>query len=397
MNHRELNQIVLLSGEEQALRLNRIRSIMSGKGIDAMLISDYANIYYLTGRVFAGYIYISAEASSIPLYFIRRPVTLQGDGMVRISKPEQIAESIGLNLPGSIGLELDLLSYSMAERMKKAIPAEVVNCSGVMREARSVKTRMELDKIRHAGILHASVYNLIPSLYEEGMTDIELQIEIERQLRLKGCLGLFRISGSSMETHMGTLIAGDNADMPSPYDFSMGGSGIDPSLPMGADGSVIRPGHTVMVDLNGAFGGYMTDMSRVFSVGSVSNEALEAHLCSIEICRQLEITGVPGTPARELYETAVTIAEKSGLKRYFMGHRQQAGFIGHGVGIEINELPVIAPRSRDILTEGNVIALEPKFVIPGTGAVGIENTYEVTSSGLKSLTLAPEEILPLDE
>ena len=78
-----------------------------------------------------------------------------------------------------------------------------------------------------------------------------------------------------------------------------------------------------------------------------------------------------------------------------MGHRQQAGFVGHGVGIEINEAPVIAPRSRDIIEEGNVIALEPKFVIPDTGAVGIENTYAVGGASTDCLTLAPVEILPL--
>ncbi|MDE7443677.1 MAG: M24 family metallopeptidase, partial [Muribaculaceae bacterium] len=77
-------------------------------------------------------------------------------------------------------------------------------------------------------------------------------------------------------------------------------------------------------------------------------------------------------------------------------HRQHAGFIGHGVGIEINELPVIAPRSRDILQADNVIALEPKFVIPHVGAVGIENTYVVTADGLKCLTNAPEEIIGLE-
>ena len=79
-----------------------------------------------------------------------------------------------------------------------------------------------------------------------------------------------------------------------------------------------------------------------------------------------------------------------------MGHRQHAGFIGHGVGIEINELPVIAPRSRDIIREHNVIALEPKFVIPDTGAVGIENTYIVHSDHVECITPAPEEIIYFD-
>lgn len=74
---------------------------------------------------------------------------------------------------------------------------------------------------------------------------------------------------------------------------------------------------------------------------------------------------------------ALDMARQAGLEHYFMGHRQHAGFVGHGVGIEINELPVIAPRSRDILEAGNVIAIEPKFIIPGVGAVGIESTYVV--------------------
>lgn len=147
-----------------------------------------------------------------------------------------------------------------------------------------------------------------------------------------------------------------------------------------------------MADINGNFTGYMTDMTRTFRLGEISPLAETAHRCSIEICRRLETEGKSGAKASDLYEIAVDMARQAGLHDYFMGHRQKAGFIGHGVGIEINELPVIAPRSRDILAENNVIALEPKFVIPKIGAVGIENTYVVTSTGLRKLTLAPEEL-----
>ena len=79
-----------------------------------------------------------------------------------------------------------------------------------------------------------------------------------------------------------------------------------------------------------------------------------------------------------------------------MGHASQAGFVGHGVGIEINELPVIAPRSRDIIEAGNVVALEPKFVIPGIGAVGIENTYIAGSDGGECITNVAETPIELD-
>ena len=165
---------------------------------------------------------------------------------------------------------------------------------------------------------------------------------------------------------------------------------------MGANGEEIKPGETIMVDMNGDFTGYMTDMTRTFALGDIESLALKAHQCSIDIHDTLKTMARPGVEAKSLYETAYKMAKDAGLERFFMGHRQHAGFIGHGVGIEINELPVIAPRSKDILQKGNVIAIEPKFVIPNVGAVGIENTYHVTDDGLECLTNSPEQIIYFD-
>nr|MBD5377419.1 aminopeptidase P family protein [Bacteroides sp.] len=385
-----------MSHDELTRRQERVRSLMKADAShpDALLITDYANIFYLTGRVFAGQIYLPLEGEMI--CFVRRPVDLEGDGTVRIRKPEEMAQTIGLNAPARLGLELDITAWSAVKRLSAVFPeAEIINASPIMRMARAVKTDLEIEMVRRSGVAHEEVYSRIPRLYSEGMTDLQLQVEIERESRLKGCLGMFRISGTSMETFMGSLIAGDNADAPSPYDFAMGGAGLDPSLPVGANDSTILPGNTVMVDLNGNFTGYMTDMSRVYSLGEISELARKAHQCSIDIHRMIAKAAVPGTPAKALYEMAMELVKERGLENYYMGHRQQAGFIGHGVGIEINELPVIAPRSRDIIERNNVIALEPKFVIPHTGPVGIENTYRVTDTGLECLTNSPEEIISL--
>ncbi len=387
-----MTTLQLLTPEESALRLSRIQRLMADASVPAILVTDNANIYYLTGRVFDGYIYIPAEGA--PLYFVRRPVDLGGDGVVRIRKPEQIAESLTLNIPPVVGLELDLLPYTSAQRISAIFPgSEIVNASPVLRAARSVKTEVEIGMIKQSGLRQERVYRMVPRLYRDGMTDLELQVEIERVSRLEGCLGQFRISGDSMELCMGNVLVGDNADNPTPYDFAMGGRGLDPSLPVGADGTMIRRGNSVMVDVNGNYTGYMTDMTRTFSLGEVDALAMRAHRCSIDICERLAAMGTPGAEAKQLYHTAEEMAREAGLERYFMGHAQKAGFVGHGVGIEINEMPVIAPRSRDILAEGNVIALEPKFVIPGVGAVGIENTYVMTSAGMQSLTNAPVEII----
>lgn len=384
----------LLDPQEAQLRFDKLRRQMEAEKTDAVIITDNADIYYLTGRVFDGYIYVTPEG--IPIYFVRRPVDLEGDGVVTIRKPEEMARTIGLNAPHRIGLELDVTAWSVAQRLSKVFEgSEIINFSPSMRQLRSVKTPAEIEKIRQSGIRQERVYRRIPHLYREGMTDLELQVEIERISRLEGCLGQFRISGDSMELYMGNVLAGDNADTPTPYDFAMGGEGLDPSLPVGCNGTIIRPGDTVMVDVNGNYTGYMTDMTRTFVAERTSELAEKAHQCSIDICHRMQADARPGAEARSLYATAEAMAREAGLERYFMGHRQKAGFVGHGVGIEINELPVIAPRSRDIIAEGNVIAFEPKFVIPGAGAVGVENTYCVRATGTECLTNAPEQLITL--
>lgn len=395
MQAKDFNNLMLLEHDEFERRLAKVRAAMAEQNMPAMLVSDNANKYYLTGRVYAGFAYIPVEGPV--MFFVRRPVELKGDGVVYIRKPEEMAASIGLNVPEAIGMELDVLPYSSVSRLKAIFPeSELQNASAVMRRVRAVKTPAEIEMIRRSGVKHVHVYSRIPHLYQAGMTDMELQVEIERVSRLEGCLGQFRISGDSMELYMGNVLVGENADAPSPYDFAMGGAGLDPSLPVGANDSTIKPGNTVMVDMNGNYDGYMTDMTRVFALGDIDPLALKAHKCSIDIHRELTAMMRPGTPAKDLYARAEEMVREQDLQQYFMGHRQHAGFIGHGVGIEINELPVIAPRSRDIIAEGNVIALEPKFVIPHTGAVGIENTYAVHADRTECLTPAPEEISYFD-
>lgn len=391
----------LLGVAEQIKRLRPLRQAMEQADLRAALVSSPVSIYYLTGRIYRGYLYITVD-NDAPLYLVRRPTILHGPGVHLIAKPSQINETLakaGMAVGEPVALELDTMPYHDAMRLAQALGMEAPegNISPLLRACRAVKTEREKDMLRRSGVKHAEVYSRIPGLYKTGMTDIELQIEIERASRLEGCLGIFRCAGPEMEIFMGNVLTGDNADAPSPYDFAMGGAGLDSSLPVGADGTVIRPGLPVMVDVNGNYTGYMTDMTRCFAAGTVSPEVEKANRLSADICAGLAGMMAPGTAAADLYNRALEMAREAGMEEYFMGHRSHAGFVGHGVGIEINELPVIAPRSRDILAAGNAIALEPKFVLPGIGAVGVENTYLVGSSAPGELiTKAPQNIVALD-
>jgi Xaa-Pro aminopeptidase len=227
------------------------------------------------------------------------------------------------------------------------------------------------------------------------MTDRELSIEIERLMRLEGNLGIFRVFGQSMEIFMGSVLAGDNAATPSPFDFALGGQGLNPALPVGANGTPLKEGYSVMVDMGGNFNGYMGDMSRVFSIGKLTQEAYDAHQLCLDVQNEVVEMAKPGVVCEDLYNKAIEMVTAAGYADRFMGTAQQARFIGHGIGLEINEMPVIAPRMKMELEPGMVFALEPKIVIPGVGPVGVENSWAVNAEGLEKLTNCAEEIISL--
>ena len=384
---------------ELKLRRDKIRALMAQRGIDAALITCNVNLIYTYGRVVSGYLYLPLQAPA--QLFVKRPNNLAGEYVRPIRKPEQLPDLLkecGLALPARLMLEGDELSYNEYGRLAACFPeAEVLPCgTELIRRARSVKTEMEVELFRRSGAAHARAYAQIPSVYKPGMTDRQLSIEIERLMRLEGCLGIFRVFGRSMEIFMGSVLTGNNAAAPSPYDFALGGEGLDDSLPGGANGTLLQAGQSVMVDLGGNFYGYMCDMSRVYSIGRLPQKAYDAHQACLEAQAEVTALAKPGVTGEALYQKAVEVVEKAGFADYFMGIGQKAKFVGHGIGLEINESPVLAPRMKQELEPGMAFALEPKIVLPEIGPVGIENSWAVTSDGVEKLTQAPEEIVSLN-
>ena len=383
---------------ELKLRRDKIRALMAQQGIDAALITCNVNLIYTYGCVVSGYLYLPLNAPA--RLFIKRPNDIEGEHIHPIRKPEQITgllKECGLPLPVKLMLEGDELPFTEYNRLAACFPeTEVVPCgTALIRQARSVKTPMEIEMFRRSGAAHTKAYEQIPSVYQPGMTDRQLSVEIERLMRLEGCLGIFRVFGQSMEIFMGSVLTGDNAGYPSPYDFALGGQGLDPALPGGANKTPLKEGQSVMVDLGGNFNGYMNDMSRVFSIGKLPEEAYTAHQVCLDIQEKIASIARPGIACEVLYDTAVEVVKAAGFADKFMGTGQQAKFIGHGIGLEINEAPVLAPRIKQQLELGMVFALEPKIVIPGVGPVGIENSWVVTNEGIEKLTNCNEEIIEL--
>lgn len=382
---------------ELELKWRRIQQAMRQEEADGCLLTMNMNLYYVSGQVFNGYFYLPAEGR--PYWFVKRLTVPETNQVHVIRKPEQIPDffrDLNLAMPRKLLLEADELSYNEYIRLQHVFRAEATgNASALIRHIRMIKTPWEIEQMRISARKHEAVYREIPACYRPGMRDVELQIEIEKRMRVHGSLGYFRAFGSNMDIFMGSLLAGENAGEPSPFDFALGGTGMHASGPLGANGTLLREGTTVMADMSGNYTAYQTDMTRVFSIGKLPDRAYRVHRVALEIQARMERTAKPGVPCAELYRDALAMAGQEGLEDCFMGTRFQAKFVGHGVGLEINELPVLTTRSKDILQPGMTFAFEPKFVLAGIGAVGIENTFLVTDSGVEKMTLLDENIIEL--
>lgn len=382
---------------ELELKWRRIQQAMRQEEADGCLLTMSMNLYYVSGQVFNGYFYLPAEGR--PYWFVKRLTIPETDQVHVIRKPEQMPDffrDLNLAMPRKLLLEADELSYNEYIRLQHVFRAEATgNASALIRHIRMIKTPWEIEQMRISARKHEAVYREIPACYRPGMRDIELQIEIEKRMRVHGSLGYFRAFGSNMDIFMGSLLAGENAGEPSPFDFALGGTGMHASGPLGANGTLLREGTTVMVDMSGNYTAYQTDMTRVFSIGKLPDRAYRVHRVALEIQARMERAAKPGVPCAELYRDALAMAGQEGLEDCFMGTRLQAKFVEHGVGLEINELPVLTTRSKDILQPGMTFAFEPKFVLAGIGAVGIENTFLVTDSGVEKMTLLDENIIEL--
>ncbi|MDL2302892.1 Xaa-Pro peptidase family protein [Dysgonomonas sp. OttesenSCG-928-D17] len=391
-----MNYLEALSNDLE-IRRSRLQQAMQAMNIEACVLTTVVNVFYMTGKVYNGYFYLPAEGK--PVHFVKRPEGIDFENTIYVRKPEQITDelqNLGLAHPKTLLLETDVIPYGECSRLLGTFElTEAANASVLLRRLRSVKTDFELEQIRLCARCHEAVYKLIPSLYRKDMTDVELQIEIEKVMRQHGSLGLFRSYGENMDIYMGSLLVGENAEVPSPFDFALGGAGTTPIIPLGASGQKIKDGQTIMVDMAGNYTPWMTDMTRVFSAGKTLDIAYDAHQVSIDIHNHIMDIAKPGVSCAELYNISMEMVKKHNLEPYFMGTKQQAKFVGHGVGLEINEPPVLTPRSKEILEPNIVFALEPKFVIPEVGAVGIENTYLITGDGIEKLTILEENIVEL--
>ncbi|MGB9803213.1 M24 family metallopeptidase [Desulfofundulus sp.] len=384
---------------ELSARLERFQEVLRNSGMDGALLVQGADLVYFCGTTQSAHLYVPARGPA--LFMVRRsmrridPALLPAE-VVPLRRLDEIPGHLaarGLAMPGVLGMELDVLPVNLFRRYQKIFPGQIVDCSLQIRELRAVKSAYELGLLKESAAVMDSVFARIPEMLRAGMCELELAARLEAEARCAGHMGLVRVRGFNQEFFWGCLLAGPSGGVPSYFDGPLGGPGFTPAFPFGVGKHSIAPGEPVMVDYVGVVNGYQVDMTRVFALHYLPEDLLDAHETALSIQNALVEAARPGVTGGELYELALEMATAAGLQEHFMGCGDQVRFIGHGVGLELNELPVLARGVKDKLQPGMVVALEPKFVFPGRGAVGIENTFAVGEQGLEKLTNYPDDVV----
>jgi Xaa-Pro aminopeptidase len=230
------------------------------------------------------------------------------------------------------------------------------------------------------------------------MTEIEAESHLIELGRLRGHQGLTRMRAWNQDMVNACVLSGNSGSVLTHLDVSVIGPGISPAFPQGSSFNPIGRDAPIQIDFSIAYNGYITDGARTYVIGTLPQELKEAYGAALEIRDEMEKTAKPGVPCSQLYHLSSQIVKKRGLEDYFIGTKKnQAPFVGHGIGLEIDELPLLAKGFPQPLEIGMVFAFEPKFIFPEIGAVALEDDYVVTRDGVEKLTCADDEIIVIHE
>lgn len=389
----------MLTETESQERILRLQGMLRSKGIQAALFILPIDVYYFSGTRQNAVLWIPADGQ--PILLVRKSLSRAREESpiadIRFFPSSKEFAAVFSEDHSCIGMTFDAVPVQQHTYYTRALPGHhFVDISMVLRELRSVKSPFELEQLRLSADKLASVLAEVPHFLKAGMRELDLSAELEYRLRKAGHEGYIRMRAFNQELFYGIAASsgGLNGGF---FDGPVTGKGLSSASPHGASYDAIQVNQPVLIDYPGVFNGYIADMTRMFVVGRLDQELQRAFDVATDIQEMVRQAMKPGVICEDLFLSAASMAEHAGLGSYFMGMPgEQAKFVGHGVGLELDELPVLAKGFSMLLQANQVIAVEPKFVIPGKGVIGIENTFVVTAEGGVRLSDLPDDIVFLE-
>ena len=366
---------------------------------DGLAVFSGPSMYWLTGTWTTGVCWLPVGGE--PVLLVRRGLerarlesAIDRLGRFRsYSDIPGLCRDLGEPLGETVAADMNGLSWSLGAMLSGRLDSvRFVPGQDVLSRARSVKTAFELDIMRECGRRHhKGLFELLPEVIRPGMNEREISHKAWEVFFSLGHMGLMRMGSFGTEIFLGHVAAGDSANYPSVFDGPVGLRGEHPAVPfMGCKDRVWKPGEPLACDIGFAHRGYVTDKTQVYFAGSQADMPVEldrGHKFCMDVQAWLAEHCVPGAVPSEMYAHVMEWAGREGLREGFMAlDGNKVRFLGHGIGLVIDEYPPLANGVDEPLREGMVLALEPKFGVRGLGMVGVENTFEVTAEGARCIT-----------
>ena len=391
----------LTPSDEISRRIKRLQVEMIKKEIDLAFVIQNVDLFYFSGSIQRGYLLVPSDGNAV--FFVEKNYERAvEESPLKCTQTSSLKALPGLvseqGLRGTrVGFEFDVIPVALFNRIKTFFKDwETVDLSPEIKKIRSVKSEFEISQIKKAGQIVTHVFSEVRNHLRQGMTEAELDGILASLGRAMGHQGLLRMRGLNQEMMNIHVLSGESASGTSYCDTPLGGYGTTPAIAQGSSMKKIQRDQPIVIDYGVGYNGYVTDETRTFVVGRLKSHFEKACQVALHMIAEMESSPGAGELPGHIYERMQEIAEKEGLVSNFMGYGQgKVSYVGHGLGLEINEWPILRRGEKKPLVPGMVFAFEPKFVFPNEGAVGIELDFIVREKGLERVTESPKDVVYL--
>ncbi|MBZ0098876.1 MAG: Xaa-Pro peptidase family protein, partial [Taibaiella sp.] len=351
------------------------------------IIFSKINQYYFTGTMQDGMLVIPRDGD--PILFVRRSYERALDESLfpTIKPMSSYRDAAGFfsKIPDTVYLETEIVPLAMYQRLQKYFPfTGVMPADTQIAAVRAVKSPYELALMRQSGEVHRRILEeRVPGLLREGMSEAELAGALFPMMLEEGHHGVARFGMFDTQIALGHIAFGESSLYPTAFNGPGGNYGMSPAVPfIGSRERKLCKGDLVFIDIACGVDGYHTDKTMTYMFGgTLPQKVLDVHRKCVEVQFQIAEMLRPGTIPADIYNTVMGSLDEEFLTNFMGFGSRKVKFLGHGIGLLVDELPVIAEGFNEPLQEGIVFALEPKKGIENVGTVGIENTFLVTPAG----------------
>ncbi|MHA1969943.1 MAG: M24 family metallopeptidase [Candidatus Hodarchaeales archaeon] len=304
----------------------------------------------------------------------------------------KLFKTLEIPVNSKLVLENDILSHSFIEFLKNtASGIKLVDGSQIFRSIRSIKSKFEINQIKKAASLVDESFEYCTQIANPNMTEIELASLLDSWLLNNGHSGYITTRAFNSPLLNYSYVISSRSSTLNILFTPISGYGLSTKYPYGPSRQKLGKNQPFIIDTCGNHIGYISDTTRTFVCGHFDKDTREQQNALKQIIEFLKRSLKPQRNLGKLYNEVMELSKELRIDNQFMGtNKDRVAFLGHGIGLELDELPIFYPKGPDLIS-GNTLACEPKFYIQNEKILGIEDTFAITESGNELLSKSPNQ------